>query len=87
MEKHQLNLQRDGVRLEPIERCLKSTAKILVTKKINYQEIYPKLSINESELVFESSYNNNYCASIQTYFSRLDSPLIIIPTLNERNSS
>ena len=87
IEKHQLNLQRDGVRLEPIERCLKSTAKILVTKKINYQEIYPKLSINESELVFESSYNNNYCASIQTYFSRLDSPLIIIPTLNERNSS
>ena len=45
------------------------------------------MSINESELVFESSYNNNYCASIQTNFSRLDSPLIIIPTLNERNSS
>ena len=87
IEKHQLAIQRDGVRLEPIERCLKSTAKILVTKTIKYQEIYPKLSINESELVFESSYNNNYCASIQTYFSRLDSPLIIIPTLNERNSS
>ena len=86
-EKHQLGKQRNGVRLEPIERCLKSTDKILITKKINYNEIYPKLSINESELVFESSYNNNYCASIQTYFSRLDSPLIIIPTLNERNNA
>ena len=87
MEKHQLGVKRDGIRLEPIQRCLKSTNKILVTKTVNYQDIYPKLSINESELVFESSYNNNYCASIQTYFSRLDSPLIIIPTLNERNSS
>ena len=86
-EKHQLSKQRNGVRLEPIERCLKSTDKILITKKINYHEIYPKLSINESELVFESSYNNNYCASIQTYFSRLDSPLILIPTLNERNNA
>ena len=87
LEKHQLVKKRDGVRLEPIQRCLQSTNKILVTKKINYQDIYPKLSINESELVFESSYNNNYCASIQTYFSRLDSPLIIIPTLNERGSN
>ena len=87
LEKHQLVGQRDNVRLEPIQRCLKSTDKILITKNINVQDIYPKLSINESELVFESSYNNNYCASIQTYFSRLDSPLIIIPTLNERNSS
>ena len=86
-EKHQQANQRNGVRLEPIERCLKSTDKILLTKKINYNEIYPKLSINESELVFESSYNNNYCASIQTYFSRLDSPLIIIPTLNEKNNA
>ena len=86
-EKHQTATQRNGVRLEPIERCLKSTDKILLTKKINFNEIYPKLSINESELVFESSYNNNYCASIQTYFSRLDSPLIIIPTLNERNNT
>ena len=87
LEKHQTVGQRDGVRLEPIERCLKSTDKVLITKKINYNEIYPKLSINESELVFESSYNNNYCASIQTYFSRLDSPLILIPTLNEKNNS
>ena len=86
-EKHQLATQRNGVRLEPIERCLKSTDKILLTKKIDFNEIYPKLSINESELVFESSYNNNYCASIQTYFSRLDSPLIIIPTLNEKNNA
>ena len=85
--KHQSAIKRGGARLEPIERCLKSTDNILVTKRINIQDIYPKLSINESELVFESSYNNNYCASIQTYFSRLDSPLIIIPTLNERNSS
>ena len=53
-EKHQLATQRNGVRLEPIERCLKSTDKILLTKKIDFNEIYPKLSINESELVFES---------------------------------
>ena len=86
-EKHQTNITRDNLRLEPIERCLKSTEKILVTKQVHFEEIFPKLSINESELVFESSYNNPYCASIQTYFSRLDSPLIIIPTLNDRNNS
>ncbi len=80
IEKHQAIQNREYLKMEGIERCLKSTSKILVAREFKPEEIYPKLSLNESELVFESSYNNKYCASIQTYFSRLDSPLILIPT-------
>lgn len=35
----------------------------------------------------ESSYNNHYCASIQSNFSKLDSPIIVIPTLSEKDST
>ena len=45
----------------------KSVDKILKTKDVKFDQIFPKLSINYSEQVIESSYNNNYCASIQIF--------------------
>ena len=80
-------IEKETVKLEPIQRVIKSTNKILKTKNVKFEEIFPKLSINYSEQVIESSYNNNYCASIQKTFSKLDSPVILIPTLNARDSS
>lgn len=80
-------IEKEKVKLEPIQRVIKSTNKILKTKDVKFDQIFPKLSINYSEQVIESSYNNNYCASIQKTFSKLDSPVILIPTLNARDSS
>ena len=77
---------KEKVKLNAIQRVIKSTNQILQTKQINYNEIYPKLSMNISEHVLESTYNNNYCASIHKTFSKLDSPLILIPTLASRES-
>ena len=36
-----------------------------------------------NEFVVESSYSNNYCASLYRYFNKIDSPLMIIPTLDK----
>jgi serine/threonine-protein kinase HipA len=77
---------KEKVKLNAIQRVIKSTNQILQPKQINYNEIYPKLSMNISEHVLESTYNNNYCASIHKTFSKLDSPLILIPTLASRES-
>lgn len=68
-----------------IEKCIRSTDKILTLKPVVFDEIYPKLSINAAETVYESSYGNGYCASIQKSFNKLESPLIIIPTLDSRD--
>ena len=38
--------------------------------------------INNSEWVVESSYSNSYCSSLFMNFNKIDSPLIIIPTLD-----
>ena len=86
LEKHQI-VEKEKVKLEPIERILKSTNKILQNRKVDIQKIFPKVCVNESEVFLESSFNNNYCASIQTIFSKLDSPVILMPTLNDKTSS
>lgn len=67
LEKHQI-VEKEKVKLEPIERILKSTNKILQNRKVDIQKIFPKVCVNESEVFLESSFNNNYCASIQTIF-------------------
>ena len=85
-EKHQI-VVKEKKKLEPIERIIKSTNKILTNKELDFEKIFPKQSINQSELVFESSYNNTYCASVQVTLSKLDSPMIIIPTLSDRNAT
>ena len=42
--------------------------------------------INNSEWVAESSYCNSYCSCLFMRFNKIDSPLIIIPTLDLPNS-
>ena len=62
---------------------MQSTARILNTNnKGTLDEIYPKMFFNSSEWVIESSYNNPYCACLYMKFNRIDSPIIIIPTLD-----
>ena len=62
-------------------RVLESTNKILESKKIDYEQISRKMSFNQSEWVVESSYSNHYCASLIMNFNQIDSPLLLIPTL------
>ena len=85
-EKHAI-VVKEKKKLEPIERIINSTNKILTNREIDLGRILPKLSINQSELVYESSYNNTYCASVQVTLSKLDSPMILIPTLSDKNAS
>ena len=85
-EKHQI-VVKEKKKLEPIERIINSTNKILTNKEVDIGKIFPKLSINHSELVYESSYNNTYCASIQITLSKLDSPMILIPTLSDKSAT
>ena len=74
------------MKTQQIFRVMESTARILDTKKNTLGEIYPKMFINNSEWVIESSYSNSYCASLNLNFNRIDSPLIIIPTLDTPNN-
>ena len=64
-----------------ILRVLESSQKILETKKIDYQEIDKKLFFNMSEWVVESPYKNCYSASLFSTFNKIDSPILVIPTL------
>ena len=71
-----------GLKTEQIFRVMESTARILDNKKNKLDEIYPKLLFNSSEWVVESSYGNPYCACLYMTFNRIDSPIVIIPTLD-----
>ena len=66
-----------------MQRILDSTNKILENRKINYEHLMRKQSFHTNEFVVESSYSNNYCASLYRYFNKIDSPLMIIPTLDK----
>ena len=46
------------MKTQQIFRVMESTARILDTKKNTLGEIYPKMFINNSECVIESSYSN-----------------------------
>ena len=71
-----------GLKTEQIFRVMESTAKILDNRKNNLDEIYPKLSLNSSEWVIESTYSNPYSACLFMKMNRIDSPVIMIPTLD-----
>lgn len=71
-----------GLKTEQIFRVMESTARILDNRKNNLDDIYPKLSLNSSEWVIESTYSNPYSACLYMTFNRIDSPIIIIPTLD-----
>ena len=68
---------------DQILRVLESTEKILETKQLNYDKILRKLSYNQNEWVVESSYASNYTASLFMYLNKIDSPVTVIPTLQE----
>ncbi len=68
---------------DQMQRVLDSTNKILENKRLNYDLIMRKQSFHTNEFVVESAYSNNYCASLYKYFNKIDSPLMIIPTLDK----
>ena len=74
------------IKTDQISRVMESTQRILNPKKNLLIDIYPKMFINNSEWVAESSYSNSYCSCLFMKFNKIDSPLIIIPTLDLPNS-
>ena len=74
------------LKTDQISRVMESTQRILNNKSNLLIDIYPKMYINNSEWVAESSYSNSYCSCLFMNFNKIDSPLIIIPTLDLPNS-
>ena len=72
---------------DSILRILESTNKILDSKKLNIDEINKKLLFNSSEWVVESSYSSIYSASLFQKFNKIDSPILIIPTLDNHGDT
>ena len=74
------------MKTDQISRVMESTQRILNPKNSVLNDIYPKMFINNSEWVAESSYSNSYCSCLFMKFNKIDSPLIVIPTLDLPNS-
>jgi hypothetical protein len=70
---------------DQILRVLESTEKILENKPVDTDKVIRKLAFNKNEWVVESSYNSNYSSCLFMYLNKIDSPLIVIPTLQEPN--
>ena len=70
------------LKTDQIFRVMESTQRILGSKSNLLVDIYPKMYINNSEWVIESSYGNAYCSCLFMNFNKIDSPLILIPTLD-----
>lgn len=66
---------------DQILRVLDSTNKLLNCKKESLEHLSRKLSFNLSEWVIESGYKNSYVASLYLNFNNIDSPIMIIPTM------
>lgn len=66
---------------DQILRVLESTNRLLNCKKMSTENIMRKLSFNSSEWVVESSYKNSYVSSLFMNFNNIDSPVLVIPTL------
>lgn len=66
---------------DAINRVLESTNKILESKSVKIEEVDRKLLFNASEWVLESSYNGAFSASIYVQLNKIDSPILVIPTL------
>ena len=70
------------LKADQITRVMESTQRILDKKGSTLLDIYPKMFINNSEWAIESSYSNSYCSCLFMTFNKIDSPLILIPTLD-----
>ena len=64
------------LKTDQISRVMESTQRILDNKSNLLIDIYPKMYINNSEWVVESSYSNSYCSCLFMNFNKIDSPLI-----------
>jgi hypothetical protein len=71
---------------DQIESIIENTKTILESKTIDYNKIQRKLSFNPSDWIIESSYSSNFTASLFMAFNKLDSPIMIIPTLAIKDS-
>jgi hypothetical protein len=71
----------ETLKTDQIQKVLDSTIKILQQKPIEIEKINRKLSFNTSEWVVESSYSNQFCASLFMNYNKIDSPIMVIPTL------
>ncbi|MCQ2821515.1 MAG: hypothetical protein MJ252_30015 [archaeon] len=76
-----------NLKAEQITRVMESTVRILENKRNTLEGVTPKMFLNSSEFLVESSYNNAYAACLYLTFNRIDSPLIIIPTLDSPDVS
>ncbi len=74
------------MKTEQIFRVMESTARILDNRQNNIADVFPKMFINGSEWTAESSYCNSYCACLNMTFNKIDSPIILIPTLDTPNN-
>lgn len=77
------NLKATGEYLKSdiMKRILESTEKILDSKKQNPESIHKKLMFNLCEWVVESKYVSSYSASLFHKFNKIDSPILIIPSM------
>ncbi len=66
---------------DQILRVLESTNKLLHCKKASIENLQRKLSFNSTEWVVESSFKNSYVSSLYMNFNNIDSPILIIPTM------
>jgi hypothetical protein len=85
----QLQLANKGKKYaknDQIVKILESTDCILENKTCDLNKIERKLSFNSSEYVVESAYSNHYCSSVFLKLNKINSPLIIIPTLAKEES-
>lgn len=72
---------------DQILRVIESTNKLLDCKKVSKENLTRKLSFNSSEWVVESSFKNSYVASLFMNFNNIDSPVMIIPTLENPDAN
>jgi hypothetical protein len=86
----QLQLAHKGkkyTKSDQIVKILESTDCILENKTVDLNKIQRKLGFNSSEYVVESSYSNHYCSSVFMKLNKINSPLILIPTLAKEEST
>jgi hypothetical protein len=71
---------------DQIESIIENTKTILESKTIDYNKIQRKLSFNPTDWIVESSYLSNFTASLFMGFNKLDTPIMVIPTLAMKDS-
>jgi hypothetical protein len=71
---------------DQLEKIIDNSKTILESKVIDYSKIQRKLAFYPHDWIVESSYSNNFTASLYMTFNKLDSPIMVIPTLAKEDS-